>query len=169
MNMNQISNNAIRQILILLTILLLGIVLFRELSGFIPAFLGAYTLYVLLRKWMFMLQGKYKWNKSLAAAVLMLLSFLIILLPCFLVVNMLASKIAFAVQHSSEVLASIEKFVHKYEQQYKIGILTEENIGKVSNWGQETLPKILGATFDTLSSIVIMYFILFTFNTHSVP
>jgi predicted PurR-regulated permease PerM len=145
----------------LLTILCLGVVLFRELSAFIPAFLGAYTLYVLLRKWMFMLQGKYKWNKNLAAALLMLSSFVVILLPCFLVVNMMASKIAFAVQHSSEVLASIEKFVHKYEQQYKIGILTEENIGKLSNWGQETLPKILGATFDTLTSIIMMYFILY--------
>lgn len=157
----QISNNAIRQILILATIILLGVVLFKELSIFIPAALGAYTLYVLLRKWMFILQGKYKWNKNLAAAVLMVSSFIVILLPCFLVVNMMASKVAFAVQHSNEVLGAIEKLIRKYEQQYKIGILTQENVQKVNAWAQQTLPKVLGATFDTLTSIVMMYFILY--------
>jgi predicted PurR-regulated permease PerM len=159
--MKQISNNAIRQILILATIIALGIVLFNQLSAFIPAFLGAYTLYVLLRKYMFILQGKRKWNKNLAAALLMLLSFLIIMVPCILVVNMLSSKIAFAIQHSSEVLGSITKFVQQYEKQYKIHILTPENLDKLSAWGAETLPRVLGATFDTITSIVIMYFILY--------
>jgi predicted PurR-regulated permease PerM len=159
--MKQISNNAIRQILILATIIALGIVLFNRLSAFIPAFLGAYTLYVLLRKYMFILQGKRKWNKNLAAALLMLLSFLIILVPCFLVVNMLSSKIAFAIQHSSEVLDSLKTFVEKYEKQYKINVLTTENLNQLSVWGAQTLPRVLGATFDTLTSILIMYFILY--------
>ena len=159
--MKQIPNNAIRQVLILATIITLGITLFIQLKTLIPAFLGAYTLYVLLRKWMFILQGRYKWNKSLSAAVLMLLSFLIILLPIFLVVNMLTSKVAFAMEHSQEVLASLQTFIQKIENQYKFHILTDANLEKVTTWGGDTLPKILGATFDTLTGIVIMYFILF--------
>src|ERR1700745_4141217 len=114
----QIPNNAIRQVLILATIIILGIVLFSQLKSLIPAFLGAYTLYVLLRKWMFVLQGRYKWNKGLAASILMLLSFLIILLPIFLVVNMLSSKVAFAMHHSQEVLASLKGYIEKLEAQY---------------------------------------------------
>lgn len=161
MPQQQIPNNAVRQILILGTILFLGIVLFNQLQSFLPAFLGAYTLYVLLRKWMFIMEGRKKMNRGLSAAILMLLSFLIILLPCFIVVDMLAKKISFAVQHSNEVLSSIETFIRKFEKQYKIGILTEDNIAKATNWGQQTLPKILGATFNTLTTIVIMYFILY--------
>lgn len=159
--MKQIPNNAIRQILILLMLIALGVVLFNQLKSFLPAFLGAYTLYVLLRKWMFILHGKYKWNKSLTAALLMLLSFLIILLPIFLVINMLTTKIAFALQHSSEVLAAIEGFIQKIETQYKINILTDSNLEKMTSWGGETVPKIVGATFDTLTTLVIMYFILY--------
>jgi predicted PurR-regulated permease PerM len=159
--MKQIPNNAIRQVLILATIITLGITLFIQLKTLIPAFLGAYTLYVLLRKWMFILQGRYKWNKNLSAAVLMLLSFLIILLPIFLVVNMLTSKVAFAMEHSQEVLSSLQTFIQKIESQYKFHILTDANLEKVTTWGGDTLPKILGATFDTLTGIVIMYFILF--------
>jgi predicted PurR-regulated permease PerM len=161
MPQHQIPNNAIRQVLILGTILFLGIVLFNHLQTFLPAFLGAYTLYVLLRKWMFIMEGRKRMNRGLSAAILMLLSFLIILLPCFIVVDMLAKKITFAMQHSSEVLNSIETFIRKYEKQYKIGILTEENIQKLNAWGQETLPKVLGATVSTLTTIVIMYFILY--------
>jgi predicted PurR-regulated permease PerM len=159
--MKQIPNNAIRQILILIMLIALGVVLFNQLQAFLPAFLGAYTLYVLLRKWMFILHGKYKWKKTLTAALLMLLSFLIILLPIFLVINMLTTKIAFAMQHSSEVISAIEGFLQKLEAQYKINILTDSNLEKVTTWGSSTVPKILGATFNTLTTIVIMYFILY--------
>lgn len=157
----QIPNNAIRQVLILVTIIALGIVLFNQLKSLIPAFLGAYTLYVLLRKWMFILMGRYKWKKGLAATALMLLSFVVILLPIYLVANMLTTKISFFMGHSQEVLNSIQTYVEKLEAQYKIQILTTANIEKVTSWGGDTLPKILGATFDTLTTIVIMYFILF--------
>lgn len=159
--MNYLSNNVVRQIIILLTILFLGVVLFDNLKSFIPAFLGAYTLYVLLRKWMFILQGKYKWNKNLSAALLMLLSFLIILLPIMLLVNMMTSRIAFAIEHSGEVLTNIEGFINRYEQRYKIEILTDQNIRKITDFGATILPQILGATFNTLFTIVMMYFILY--------
>ena len=159
--MKQIPNNAIRQILILATIITLGLILFDQLKGLIPSFLGAYTLYVMLRKWMFILHGKYKWKSGLTAALLMLLSFLIILMPIFLVVNMLASKIAFAMQHSQQVLASLQIYIEKIEKQYNIQILTDANLEKISDWGSSTIPKILGATFDTVTGIVIMYFILY--------
>jgi Predicted permease len=157
----QIPNNAIRQILILTMLIALGIVLFNQLQTFLPAFLGAYTLYVLLRKWMFILHGKYKWKKSLTAALLMLLSFLIILLPIFLIVNMMTTKIAFAMKHSSEVITAIEGFLQRLEAQYRINILTDSNLEKVTTWGSSTVPKIVGATFNTLTTIVIMYFILY--------
>jgi predicted PurR-regulated permease PerM len=159
--MNAISNNAIRQVLILITIILIGVLLFIHLQIFIPAFLGAYTLYVLMRKYQFILQGRYKWNKNLAASLLMLLSFLIILLPILTLVNMMTSRIAFAIEHSSELLSSIEGFVNKYEKKYGINILTDDNIRKLSTVGAETLPKILGATFNTLTTVIMMYFILY--------
>lgn len=159
--MNYLSNNIVRQVLILMMILFLGVVLFIHLQTFLPAFLGAYTFYVLLRKWMFLLTDKYKWKKALAAAVLMLISFLVILLPIMLLVNMMASKVAFAIEHSNEILTSIEKYVNQYEARFKIEILTDENIRKITAYSAEILPKILGATFNTLFTIVMLYFILY--------
>ena len=157
----QIPNNAIRQVLLLLFILLLGYILFSELRTFLPAFLGSYTLYVIMRKYMFILEDKFKWRRSLAAFLLMFLSFIIILLPVYILINMMSSKIAFAIQHLNDVLVSIKQFIQRYEVQYRIDILTETNINKLTNWGAQTLPQILGATLSTLVAIIVMYFILF--------
>lgn len=160
-HMMQIPNNSIRQILLLLFILLLGWILFTQLRTFLPAFLGSYTLYVMMRKYMFALEAKYKGKNSWSAIILMFLSFLIILLPIYILINMMATKVGFAIQHSSEVLLSIKKFIQQYEQKYQLNILTETNISKLTNWGAQTLPQILGATLSTLIAIIVMYFILF--------
>ncbi len=159
--MSQISNNTLKQIFFLLVIILLGIILFIQLKTFLPALLGSYTLYVILRKYMFILQARYKWKKVLAASVLMLLSFIIILLPIFLLINMMSSKISFAVQHSSQVLTSIKGFINQYELKYGFELLSDENINKISAWAANTLPSILGATINTITTIAVMYFILY--------
>ena len=159
--MNYISNNIIRQVLLLVFIVLLGLILFFQLDTFLPAFLGAYTLYVMMRKYMFLLQARYKWKSWICAALLMLLSFLIIMLPILVLINMLSSKVGFAIQHSSEVLQVIQRFIEKYEKAYRIEIITDANIQKVTNWGAQTLPQILGATLSTVVTIIVMYFILY--------
>src|SRR5687768_5643275 len=117
---NTIPNNTIRQLLILLIILLLGYVLFVHLKFFLPAFLGAYTLFVVMRKSMFALTGEYKWNRNLAAAVLMLSSFILILMPVLLLINLLSSRISFAIEHSTEVLEGLKGFINTYEK--RLGI-----------------------------------------------
>jgi predicted PurR-regulated permease PerM len=158
---NYIPNNAIRQLLILAIIILLGAVLFANLKFFLPAFLGAYTLFVLMRKWMFKLVGQHNWNRNLAASVLMLGSFIAILLPVLLFINMMSSKISFAIQHSNEVLASLKGLINTYEKRFGIVILSDNNIEKMASSFAEMLPGILGATFNSILSILVMYFILY--------
>lgn len=159
--MSQISNNTIRQIFFLLFLVLLGIILFLQLQTFLPALLGAYTFYVLLRKYMFILKARFKWKNGLAASLLMLLSFLVILLPILVLINMMGSKISFAVQHSADVLTSIKSYIQQYETKYGIEILSTANINKVSGWAANNLPSVLGATLSTISTIAVMYFILY--------
>jgi predicted PurR-regulated permease PerM len=159
--MNYIPNNTIRQVLLLILIILLGVVLFRQLQSFIPALLGSYTLYVLLKKWMFILIGRYKWNKALAASLLMLLSFLVILLPIVLLINMMSDKINYAFEHTSQVVNAAEQLIHKYENQYQVVLISDKNMQQLTAWGEQTLPQVLGATFNSLITIVFMYFILY--------
>ncbi len=159
--MKYISNNIIRQVLLLAIIILLALILFFQLKVFLPAFLGAYTLYVLMRKYMFVLESRYNWGRAWCASLLMLLSFLIILLPVFVLVNLLTTKISGALENSSALIENIKLFIRNIEASSGIRILTTENINKFTEWGAQTLPQILGATLQTLISIVVMYFLLF--------
>lgn len=156
-----IDANRLRQILLIVVIFLIGVVLFRELSSFVPAVLGAVTLYILLRNSFFWLTEKRKWRKSGAALLLMLLSLLVILLPIALLIQMLSGKVAYALEHSGELVSSLQQLVADFEKRYQIVILSEDTINKIGTWLAELLPKILGATFNSLSTIFFMYFILY--------
>lgn len=158
---NTIDQNRIRQFFFIVIVLLLGILLFLELYTFLPALLGATTLYILMHRWMFYLTEKRKWRKGWAALALMLLSFIVILLPVALLANMLSSKVSYAIEHSSELVAALKQIVNDLEQRFNITIASESNINKVGSTIASGLPKILGATFNTLTTIFFMYFILY--------
>lgn len=156
-----IDANRLRQVLLIVVILLIGVVLFNELYSFLPAVLGAVTLYILLRNSLFWLTEKRKWRKSGASLLLMLLSLLVILLPIALLIQMLSGKVAYALEHSGELVTSLQQLVADFEKRYQVVILSEDTINKIGTWLAGLLPKILGATFNSLSTIFFMYFILY--------
>ena len=158
---NVIDQNRVRQVFFILIILLLGVLLFIELSTFLPALLGAITLYILLHKWMFFLTEKKKWRKGWTAVLLMLFSFIVILLPVGLLANMLSSKVTYAIQHSSELIEALKKVVFNIEQKFDVTLASEKNINQLGTGIAESLPQILGATFNTIAIIFFMYFILY--------
>lgn len=156
-----ISQNRVRQVFFILIILLLFILLFLELYNFLPALLGSITLYILLHKWMFFLTEKKKWRKGWTAVLLMLFSLVVILLPVGLLVNMLSSKVNYAIEHSAQLTEALKKVVGNIEQQFDVKLASEENINKMGSSIANSLPGILGATFSTLTNIFFMYFILY--------
>src|SRR5688500_15333087 len=161
MENNVIHQNRIRQVIFLLIIALLGLLLFLELYIFLPALLGAITLYIVMRKWMFYLTVKKKWRKGWTATLLMIASLIVILLPIAVLVNMLSSKITFAIQHSNELISALKIIVADIEQRFDIEIVSDENINKLGNIIAGGIPRLLSATFNTLGTIFFMYFILY--------
>ncbi|SFE68745.1 Predicted PurR-regulated permease PerM [Chitinophaga sp. CF118] len=159
--MSVIDNQRLKQISFLLLIVLLAALLFSELYIFFPGFLGAVTLYIIARKYMFRLVEERKWNNNLAAATLMLLSFIIVLLPFGLMINMLTDKIAYAVSHTSEMMNSIRTVNYRIYSSTRIDILSQVRLQKLQEYMTGALPMLLGATFNTLTAIAILYFILY--------
>ncbi len=156
-----IDNNKLRQIFFLATLILLGWVLFGEFSAYIPSFLGAVTFYVMMRKTMNKLVYKQKWKPGRAAMALMGLSFLVVLIPVWVFISLLSSKVGYAVQNSNKLLAVIQTHVQKIEQAYHIEILSKDNINQAGSFLANSLRGILTGTFDAIFAIVIMYFILY--------
>lgn len=158
---NVFDQNRIRQFFFIALLLLLGILLFLELQSFLPALLGAITLYILMHRFMFYLTEKKKWRKGWTAILLMLVSIIVILLPVGLLVNMLSSKVAYTIEHSTELVTALKKVAHDIEQRFDITIVSDQNINKLGEGIAQILPQILGATFNTLTIIFFMYFILY--------
>jgi predicted PurR-regulated permease PerM len=165
--MSYINNERLKQFFFLLIIILWGVLLFSELYGLFPGFLGAVTLYVLCRKWMLLLVEKRKWRKSLAAATLMILSFIIILLPFGFLINLLTAKVRFAISHSSELIRGIETVNNRLQQATGFNLLTEERLQRLQEALTNFLPTFLGATFNTVSAIAVLYFVLYFMLTYA--
>ncbi len=158
---NYIDANKLRQISFIFILLFLGYILFNELKNFIPAFLGAITFYVMMRKWMFRMVYVRKWKPGAAALVLMLTSFIVIMVPIWMIVNLLTPRISFAIEHSSEVLKSIEPLMSTLKQRTGFEIFSSKNVDAISGFLATNIPTVVGATFNTLALIAMLYFMLY--------
>lgn len=156
-----IDQNRLRQVFFILIILALGIVLFWQLYFFIPAVLGAITLYMVMRRWMFYLTEKEKWRNGWSAFFLIFISFVVILLPIGLLVDLLSEKVTYLITNSNEIIASITKVIRNLEQKIGQEIISDKNLNKLGEMVSQRIPQILGATFNTLATIFFMYFILY--------
>ncbi|HRG25909.1 MAG TPA: AI-2E family transporter, partial [Chitinophagaceae bacterium] len=117
MSKNVLDQNRLRQVFFIIIILLLGILLSFQLYSFLPALLGAITLYILMHRAMFYLTEKKKWRKGWTTILLMLVSFIVILVPVGLLINMLSSKVSDAIENSAELVAALKKVVADAEGQ----------------------------------------------------
>lgn len=156
-----INNQKLRQFSFFGLLVFLFVFLFQQMSAFLPAFLGAMTFYILLRKKMALLVEKRKWKKGLAAGLLLLISFLIVLVPIIVLVNILSGKIGYVIQHSNEITAVITRFLAGLEQRFDIKIMSGFDTSSISRTVATTTRTVLSATFNSLTSILLMYFILY--------
>jgi predicted PurR-regulated permease PerM len=160
-----IAPKTIRQVFFLLLILLIAILIFRELMPYLSGVLGAITIYVLLRRGMVWLV-KNKWRPDLAAAFLMLISFVCILLPVAGIIIMLGNKIGEAVTNSEEVIEAFKSQMTIFEKYLGYNFTSNINISEVSTWITESLQGFAGGTFNIFIAIGLMYFILYFMLTN---
>jgi predicted PurR-regulated permease PerM len=163
--MKTFDQEKVRQFFFIVLLTFLGIVLFINLNSFLPSFLGAITFYVLMRKYMKRMLGK-KWKPAAAALLLMLVSFLIILLPVILLFNSVSKKVGYVINHATELTGSLIVVLKNIESHLGYHFLNEGTVRNLSGLALQQLPLILGATFNSLLALVIMYFVLYYMLTN---
>jgi predicted PurR-regulated permease PerM len=85
----------------------------------------------------------------------------VILLPIFILVNMLSSKVTYAIEHSNELVEALKKVAGDLEQRFGMALVSDENINNLGKMIANGIPQLLNATFNTLTTIFFMYFILY--------
>ncbi|HTN17656.1 MAG TPA: AI-2E family transporter [Chitinophagaceae bacterium] len=163
----KIPANKVRQVLFLASILTLGLILYLQMTFMLGAFLGAIALYMLLRKMMYKLVFEKHWKKWIAASVLMLLSFIVIVLPFAWIGYILADKITPIIHNPDIITQTADKIQDYLNQRFGMDILSEPNLAKITNAISNLIPKVLSSTANTLVNVVVAYFLLWFLLTNA--
>jgi predicted PurR-regulated permease PerM len=158
--MDKLSPRLVRQLFILLIIISLGGLIFRELLPYISGILGAITFYVLLRGLMSWMLDK-GWNPTLSVSILMVASFILILVPVLGIILMLSSKVSSAIQNSEKVIEAAKAQLVQIETISGINLGDKIDSTAVTDWLSNNLQGLAGGTFEVFIAISIMYFLLY--------
>ncbi|MEJ1222516.1 AI-2E family transporter [Sediminicola sp. 1XM1-17] len=163
--MNAIPPKVIRQIFVLILIVLMGTLIFREMLPYLSGVLGAITLFFILRKFMGKLTRR-GWNPDWAAALLLFLSFFCILVPVAGIALMLGNKVGKITNKPEEFVSKTEGLLNKWETKIGYDFTSEIDTSGISSWLSDNLFSFAGGTFNVLLSIGIMYLMLYYMLTN---
>ena len=158
---NQISEDKIKQVFLLLVIIILAILVGYHLSLFVPSLLGAITLYVITRKYNLYLQEQRNWKPWAASFVIILGTLIVLILPIYFIVDLLIEKLGNASAYMQKFNIFIDKIHDFIFAKTNIDILSDGNLTKLKDGVGKFSTSALSGTFNTLTVIMSMYFILY--------
>jgi predicted PurR-regulated permease PerM len=158
---DQISQVKIKQFFLLVVIIVLGGLICFHLSLFVPSLLGAITLYVISRKYNIYLQEEKNWKPWVASMVIILGTLIVLVLPIYFIGDLLIEKLGNASAYMEKFNIFIDK-IHDYiYSKTNIDILSKDNLTKLKDNVGKFSASALSGTFNTLTVVASMYFILY--------
>ncbi len=159
--MNERFNKKIKQVLFLIFLLVLVMTSLYELYDYLPGMLGAITLYILSRENYFQLIYRKKWKKGGAAMVFVCYYTLLLGLPIYLAVTLVAPKINSLLSHPDQVLAVVKSAIALIEQKAGFSITSENSIDKAVEKVSAMIPSLFNSTAILVANLAIMLFLLY--------
>lgn len=157
----QISEVKIKQIFLLAVILILAGLICYNLSLFIPSLLGAITLYIISRKYNLYLQEEREWKPWQASAVIIFATLVILILPVYFIADLLLEKLGNASVYMQKFNVFVDKIHDFVYAKTKVDLLSKENLDKLKDSVGKYSTSALSGTFNTLTVVLSMYFILY--------
>ncbi len=137
-------------------IIVLGIVLFQQITPFLGGLLGALTIYILVRKQMIRLTTKRKMKRSTAALLITTEAVFFFLIPISLVVWMLVDKLQNLNLDPQSIIAPIEEIAGIIKSKTGYDVLGSDTTSFIVS----ALPRIGQAVMGGISSFVVNLFVL---------
>lgn len=155
------QDHKIDRYIFLAVILLFAGFLFFTLKEFFTAFLAALLFYILSKPSVEFLIKKKNWSKTMAAILVIVVSFFIILLPFSLLVGMLYNKAILIAGDTDSFLAPLKELDKKLQADYHFQLLSEKNLSGIQTYFTNFISSLLSQGLNLLSSMGMMYFILY--------
>lgn len=168
MKQKQINNTPINQIMLILIILLICILIFKNLLYYLPGFLGAITLYILFRNSYFTLTEKYRWNKSLASILYIFVSIVFIVAPIWAIGEYLIRQIVEVLNNPQEIVRQFNnvKAYMSDKPLLKDIDMSDEALMNFLQRLTKYIPSVLNSVAEVAVNILVTLFVLYFMQVH---
>lgn len=142
-------------------IILLALIVFKEMRPYVSSFLGASTLYVLLRGQMVYLVERKRWKKSLASTILVFEALLFFLIPLTAFSIMMVDSMSNIKIDPEEILKNFNEWIAIIESKIGYDIITPENLSFLPQIGSTTVQFLASNIYSMLINSIFLMFILY--------
>lgn len=145
-------------------ILGLGVTIFIELLPFLGGLLGAVTIYVLLRRQMWLLTERRGWRRSMAATLLVGEAVLFFLVPISLIVWMVVARFQDVTLDPQSLMAPLKHIALLVREKTGYDVWKESNLSSAMSYipemGQWLLRRIVSFGVNIVVLLFVLYFML---------
>ncbi|MDR0349588.1 MAG: AI-2E family transporter [Tannerella sp.] len=142
-------------------IILLGGITVRELWIFVNGLLGAFTLFVLVRKQMICLTEKRKLHKVLAAVLILLEIATIIILPVYLVSWIFITKVQTINLDLTALSDVIKHFDSLIQAKFGYNLFNADNLATITSFLTKAIQMIINQASGIIITATVMIFLLY--------
>lgn len=153
---------------LIISILLLGLIIFREIRYYLGGFLAAVAMYSLLKGQMIHLTKNLKWSRGLSASIIVLASIIFILIPLTGIGFLVADTISGINLDTAIITTAIDNFVISIENRFGIEVFTPQNLSFIPQAGSTVMQTVVSGlssmVINSVIAIFVLYFLLVSYG-----
>ncbi|MBD8346465.1 AI-2E family transporter [Dysgonomonas sp. HGC4] len=146
---------------LLIIIIILGGIVFKETLPFLSGVLGACTVYVLVRRQMSFLSETKKMRRSIAATIILVEVSLIFLVPAFFVIWLLVNRLQSVNLEPSVLIKTIQHLIDLIQQKTGYDLLSGENLTMITSNITGIVQMLVGQVSSFLINSFVLLFVLY--------
>lgn len=141
---------------LIIIILFIGVIIFRQITPFLGGLLGALTIYILVRRHMIHLTEKWHIKRSFAALLITVETILVFLVPLGLTVWLLVSQLQDVNLDPQNYIAPLQQVTEFIKEKTGFDVLGKDTLAFLVS----ILPRIGQFIMEGISSLAINLFVL---------
>lgn len=153
------QNIFFRRLIFIMILVGLGAVIFVHLKFFVGAFLGAATLYIVLRRVMWRLTDRYLWHPWMASLTLVLGITVLLLGIGYLVFEVTAAQVANI--DSTKLLPELHRAAASINAKLGIDVMSGGVVDRLTEAASAMVSILLTSTYSFFFNLLMMMFVLY--------
>lgn len=156
MRLKKSYNRYIALIILIILTLLLGYALFP----YVNAFFGALILFVLFRPLHRLFIKKLKLNKKLSAVIIIILTFIIVLIPTYIILSKIIVEMSEIVQDQTVINNAIS-FINRFYPNFDLNELISSQVSQISEFVKNLVIQAFRGFGNMAITLIILYFVFY--------